>query len=285
MEKECNHDCGSCGENCSERKTDKSSFLKKPHPESRIKRVIGVISGKGGVGKSSVTALLATALSDRGMKTAVLDADITGPSIPKAFGISGRAQVAEGAMYPAFTPKGIQIMSINMLLEKETEPVIWRGPILGGVVQQFWTDVVWTDVDVMLVDMPPGTGDVPLTVFQSIPLDGLVVVTSPQQLVSMIVEKAIHMSEKMDIPLLGIVENYAYFKCPDCGKVHKLFGEGNIEELARESGIKNLVKLPIDPAFAKAFDAGKVEEEEYAAMEIIRDSFVTGLLESLAIQK
>ena len=219
-----------------------------------MSEVIVITSGKGGVGKSTVTALIATMLQKRGYKTAILDADITGPSIPKIFGVHDRAEIVEGAMYPAFTHTGIQIMSSNLILDHETDPVIWRGPIVAGVVQQFWTDVVWTDVDVMLIDMPPGTGDVPLTVYQSIPLDGLVVVTSPQQLVSMIVEKAIHMSEMMDIPILGLVENDSYYTCPDCGKKHFIYGESKIEEMATQFGIENVVRLPILPKLAEEFD-------------------------------
>ncbi len=281
MSESCNHNCDSCGENCSERKSGTAGFLKQPHPESRIKKVIGVISGKGGVGKSSVTSLLAAAMADRGLHTAILDADITGPSIPKAFGITEKVKVEENVMYPAFTKKGIQIMSINMLLDKESDPVIWRGPILAGVVQQFWSEVIWTDVDVMLVDMPPGTGDVPLTVFQSLPLDGLIVVTSPQQLVSMIVEKAVRMSREMDIPILGIVENFSCFKCPDCGKEHLIFGESRIEETAKRMGVENLLRLPIEPAFAKAVDTGKTEDEDYETAELVKKEFLQGILNSL----
>ena len=262
MSENCTHNCDTCGASCGDRNTQQkgtNSFLKSPHPESRIKYVIGVASGKGGVGKSTVTSLIATILQKKGYKTAILDADITGPSIPKMFGIHDRAEIVEGAMYPAFTHTGIQIMSANLILDHETDPVVWRGPIVAGVVQQFWTDVVWTDVDVMLIDMPPGTGDVPLTVYQSIPLDGLVVVTSPQQLVSMIVEKAIHMSEMMDIPILGLVENDSYYTCPDCGKKHFLYGESNIEEMAAQFGIETVVRLAILPKLAEDFDKGEAE--------------------------
>ncbi|MGN0413050.1 MAG: P-loop NTPase [Lachnospiraceae bacterium] len=262
MSEKCTHNCDSCGANCGDRNTlqkGANSFLKAPHPESKIKYVIGVASGKGGVGKSTVTALIATMLQKRGYQTAILDADVTGPSIPKVFGVHGKAEIVEGAMYPVFTHTGIQIMSTNLILDQETDPVVWRGPIVAGVVQQFWTDVVWTDVDVMLIDMPPGTGDVPLTVYQSIPLDGLVVVTSPQQLVSMIVEKAIHMSEMMDIPLLGLVENDSYYICPDCGKKHFIYGESKLEETAAQFGIENVVRLPILPKLAEDFDQGEAE--------------------------
>ena len=286
MAENCNHDCNSCGQDCSERgqHMDKSAFLQKPHPESSIKHVIGVVSGKGGVGKSSVTSLLATALTNKGLNVAILDADITGPSIPKAFGIGREAQMVENALYPAFTAKGTQIMSVNMLLDNETDPVLWRGPIVAGMVKQFWTDVIWSDVDVMLVDMPPGTGDVPLTVFQSLPLDGVVLVTSPQRLVSMIVEKAVNMARKMDVPVLGIVENYSYMECPDCGKQLSIFGESNVDDLAKQWDIKNVVKLPIEPAFANAFDAGQIEDGRYKNLDRINESFVDELMKSFSIQ-
>lgn len=282
MSETCTHNCDSCGANCGDRNTQqkgKNSFLKVPHPESKIKYVIGVASGKGGVGKSTVTALIAAMLQKRGYKTAILDADITGPSIPKVFGVHDRAEIVEGAMYPAFTHTGIQIMSSNLILDHETDPVIWRGPIVAGVVQQFWTDVVWTDVDVMLVDMPPGTGDVPLTVYQSIPLDGLVVVTSPQQLVSMIVEKAIHMSEMMDIPILGLVENDSYYTCPDCGKKHFIYGESKIEEMATQFGIENVVRLPILPKLAEDFDKGEAESFDTSLLGEEVQEFLNKMME------
>ena len=251
----CNHDCSSCGESCSERD------LRAPaNAQSNIKKVIAVVSGKGGVGKSTVTSSLAVAMARRGKKVAVLDADITGPSIPTAFGIHERATGTDDGINPAVTAGGIKAMSLNLLTANETDPVIWRGPVIAGVVTQFWTDVVWGDVDYMFVDMPPGTGDVPLTVFQSLPVDGIVVVTSPQDLVSMIVTKAVNMAHMMNVPILGIVENYSYFQCPDCGKQHAIFGESNIEAVAAGLGIPVLAKLPMDPAVAAAFDSGKIEE-------------------------
>ena len=253
----CNHDCSSCGESCSERD------LRAPaNAQSNIKKVIAVVSGKGGVGKSTVTSSLAVAMARRGKKVAVLDADITGPSIPTAFGIHERATGTDDGINPAVTAGGIKAMSLNLLTANETDPVIWRGPVIAGVVTQFWTDVVWGDVDYMFVDMPPGTGDVPLTVFQSLPVDGIVVVTSPQDLVSMIVTKAVNMAHMMNVPILGIVENYSYFQCPDCGKQHAIFGESNIEAVAAGLGIPVLAKLPMDPAVAAAFDSGKIEEFE-----------------------
>ena len=251
----CNHDCSSCGESCSERD------LRAPaNAQSNIKKVIAVVSGKGGGGKSTVTSSLAVAMARRGKKVAVLDADITGPSIPTAFGIHERATGTDDGINPAVTAGGIKAMSLNLLTANETDPVIWRGPVIAGVVTQFWTDVVWGDVDYMFVDMAPGTVDVPLTVFQSLPVDGIVVVTSPQDLVSMIVTKAVNMAHMMNVPILGIVENYSYFQCPDCGKQHAIFGESNIEAVAAGLGIPVLAKLPMDPAVAAAFDSGKIEE-------------------------
>ncbi len=226
---------------------------------SSIKRVIAVVSGKGGVGKSTVTASLAAAMAKRGKKVAVLDADITGPSIPTAFGVHQRATGSDEGIDPAVTPGGIKLMSLNLLAANETDPVIWRGPVIAGVVTQFWTDVVWGDVDYMFVDMPPGTGDVPLTVFQSLPVDGIIVVTSPQDLVSMIVSKAVNMAKMMSIPLLGVIENYSYYQCPDCGAKHAIFGESRLDEVARELALPILARLPIDPTVAAAFDAGKME--------------------------
>ncbi len=255
----CTHDCGSCGQNCGERKQDPQSFLEKPHELSQIKRVIGVVSGKGGVGKSLVTSMMAVLLNRRGHKTAILDADITGPSIPKAFGIREKAQGSEAGLFPGRSKTGIGVMSVNMLLEEETTPVIWRGPVIAGVVKQFWTDVIWDEVDFLFVDMPPGTGDVPLTVFQSIPLDGIIVVTSPQELVSVIVEKAVRMAEMMNIPILGLVENMSYAVCPDCGKEIRVFGESHLDEVAARHGLAVLGRLPMDPALAKVVDQGVVE--------------------------
>lgn len=261
MSESCTHDCSSCGESCSER-TQPQSLQEPCNQLSHIKKVIAVVSGKGGVGKSSVTASLAAAMRARGRAVGILDADITGPSIPKAFGIHERATGSELGIYPVNTKTGIEIMSLNLLTADETEPVIWRGPVIAGTVKQFWTEVIWGDVDYLFVDMPPGTGDVPLTVFQSLPVDGIIVVTSPQDLVSMIVTKAVKMAEMMDIPILGLVENYSYFRCPDCGKEHAIFGESRVDQVADQLGLKVLAKLPIDPALAAACDAGKVEELE-----------------------
>ena len=259
---ECTHDCSSCSADCGSRD------LRAPaNSRSNIKKVIAVVSGKGGVGKSTVTASLAVAMAQRGHKVAVLDADITGPSIPTAFGIHEKATGDDTALFPAVTPSGIKVMSLNLLTANETDPVIWRGPVIAGVVTQFWTDVVWGDVDYMFVDMPPGTGDVPLTVFQSLPVDGIIVVTSPQDLVSMIVSKAVHMAEMMSIPVLGLIENYSWYQCPDCGARHAIFGESRLEEVARELGLPILARLPIDPALAAACDAGKVEGAERNYLE------------------
>ncbi len=267
---ECSHDCGSCSANCSERQPE--SLIEKPHELSRINKVIGIVSGKGGVGKSLVTCLSAVLMNRRGFKTAVLDADITGPSVPKAFGLTEKAQGNETAIYPVITKKGIKVMSVNLLLPDETAPVIWRGPIIAGTAKQFWTDVVWDDVDYMFVDMPPGTGDVPLTVFQSIPLDGIIVVTSPQELVSMIVGKAVKMAEMMNVPIIGLVENMSYAVCPDCGKQLKVFGESHIEETADKFGLKVLAKLPIDPETAGLVDMGLLELTESTAADPIADA-------------
>ena len=251
---ECTHDCSSCGADCSSRD------LKAPaNAKSKVKKVIAVVSGKGGVGKSTVTASLAAAMAKRGRKVAVLDADITGPSIPAAFGVHTKAEGSELGIQPAVTPGGIKLMSLNLLTENETDPVIWRGPVIAGVVTQFWTDVVWGDVDYMFVDMPPGTGDVPLTVFQSLPVDGIIVVTSPQDLVSMIVTKAVHMAQMMSIPVLGLIENYSYYQCPDCGAKHAIFGESHLEQEAMQLGLPLLARLPIDPELAAAIDVGKAE--------------------------
>ncbi len=252
---ECNHDCSSCSSKCS----NPESLLAKPHELSSVKKVIAVISGKGGVGKSMTTSLLSVLFNRKGYKTAVLDADITGPSIPKAFGIKTKATGNQAGIFPVSSKTGIDVMSINLLLENETDPVIWRGPVIGGTVKQFWTDVIWSDVDYMFVDMPPGTGDVPLTVFQSIPIDGIIVVTSPQQLVSMVVEKSVKMAEMMNIPVLGIIENYSYLNCPDCNKEIKIFGESNIDEIAKAHSIDVLGKMPIDTQLPKLADNGTIE--------------------------
>ncbi len=267
---ECSHDCGSCSENCSERQPE--SFLAKPHELSNIKKVIGVVSGKGGVGKSLVTCMSAVLMNRRGFNTAILDADITGPSVPKAFGIKEKAKGNENEIYPVITKKGIKVMSLNLLVPNDTDPVIWRGPIIAGTAKQFWTDVVWDDVDYMFVDMPPGTGDVPLTVFQSIPLDGIIVVTSPQELVSMIVGKAVKMANMMNVPIIGVVENMSYALCPDCGKHINVFGESHIEQTVKDFGLKVLAKLPIDPEIARLVDNGLLELMETDAADPIVDA-------------
>lgn len=255
---ECTHDCSSCAQNCASR-TEPQDLHEKLNELSSVKKVIAVVSGKGGVGKSLVTAAMAVELNRRGHKTAVLDADITGPSVPKAFGITERAKGSDFGIIPETTKTGIDIMSINLLLENTTDPVVWRGPVISGTVKQFWTEVIWKDVDYMFVDMPPGTGDVPLTVFQSIPLDGIIVVASPQELVSMIVSKAVKMAELMNIPILGLVENMSYFKCPDCGKEHQIFGDSHIDEIAEKFGTRVLAKVPIDEALRKSVDTGTIE--------------------------
>ena len=236
-----------------------TEFTAKPHEMSAIKKVIGVMSGKGGVGKSAVTSMLAVTMKRKGYKVAILDADITGPSIPKAFGLSTKAKGSEHGMLPVTSKTGIEIMSINLLLQKETDPVIWRGPLVGNTVKQFWTDVIWGEIDFMFIDMPPGTGDVSLTVFQSIKLDGLIVVTSPQDLVSMVVSKAVRMAEKMNIPVLGLVENMSYFQCPDCKSIHRLFGESKLEKTAKEHGLEVLAQIPVDPRISAACDRGMIE--------------------------
>lgn len=259
MSENCNQSCSSCGEDCTDRKEAKTDFREKPHELSVIKKVIGIVSGKGGVGKSSVTSMLAVTMKRLGHHVAILDADVTGPSIPKAFGIKEKATGSELGIYPLKSKTGIDIMSINLLLENDTDPVLWRGPILGNTVKQFWTDVIWDDVDYMFIDMPPGTGDVPLTVFQSLAIDGIIIVTSPQELVSMIVSKAVKMAEMMNIPVLGLVENMSYFKCPDNGKEYKLFGESHIDEFAEKHNLKVLAKLPIDPRISAACDTGMIE--------------------------
>ncbi len=252
----CNHNCSSCGSDCSERK---ESFLEATNEFSHVKKVIGVISGKGGVGKSMVTSLLAVLMKRQGYQTAILDADITGPSIPKAFGVKEKAKGNETGILPNETTMGIKMMSVNLLLPDETDPVIWRGPVIAGTVKQFWTDVIWEDVDYMFVDMPPGTGDVPLTVFQSLPVDGIVIVTSPQELVSMIVGKAVKMAKRMNIPILALVENMSYAVCPDCGKELKIFGESHLDEIAKEYEIEHTAKLPIDSKLSAAMDKGSIE--------------------------
>ena len=255
---ECTHDCSTCGSSCGER-TEPQSLLQPLNSASRVGKVIAVVSGKGGVGKSMVTSMLAVLMQRRGYKTAILDADITGPSIPKAFNVHGNCYQSENGIEPLESHTGIKIMSINLLLEKETEPVLWRGPVIAGVVNQFWTDVHWGDVDYMFVDMPPGTGDVPLTVFQSLPVDGVIVVASPQELVSMIVAKAVNMAEMMKVPMLGIVENMSYIVCPDCGKHISVFGNSHVDEVAAKHHLPVLAKCPIDPQLAALSDAGMIE--------------------------
>ena len=254
----CSHDCGNCSAICGER-TAPQSLIAPMNQHSDVRHVIGIVSGKGGVGKSLVTSLLASAVAREGKKTAILDADITGPSIPKVFGVSEKAMGSEDGIFPALTKKGQRIMSINLLLEDESSPVVWRGPVIAGTVKQFWTDVIWGDVDYMFVDMPPGTGDVPLTVFQSLPLSGIIIVTSPQELVSLIVEKAAKMADMMDIPVLGLIENMSYISCPDCGKKIEIFGKSHAGEIAMAHGVPLLAQLPIDPKVAAACDAGDIE--------------------------
>lgn len=258
----CDHNCGGCGQDCSAR-----DIHEKLHPKSRIRKVIGIVSGKGGVGKSLVTSMMAVAMTKKGKRAAILDADITGPSIPKAFGLKGRVTGEENEIYPMVSRDGVQVMSINFLLEKETDPVVWRGPIIAGAVKQFWSDVVWEDVDYMFVDMPPGTGDVPLTVFQSLDICGIIVVATPQELVGMIVEKAVKMASMMSVPVVGLVENMSYVKCPDCGKEIKLFGDSKVDAVAAAYNVPVLARLPIDPAVAAAVDAGCVENVDVSAMD------------------
>ena len=266
MSEECTHDCSTCSSNCGSK--DPQSLLVAPHPNSKIGKVIGVVSGKGGVGKSMVTDLLAVEFARRGYHCGILDADITGPSIPKAFGITEKAQGNETTIFPVKSKKyGVDIMSINVLLENESDPVVWRGPVIGGTVRQFWSDTLWDNVDYLFVDMPPGTGDVALTVFQNIPIDGIVVVTSPQDLVSMIVGKAMKMASLMNIPVLGLVENMSYALCPDCGKKIHVFGESHISEIAEEYHVPVLAQMPINPALASACDNGTVEDLDCSYLE------------------
>ena len=254
-------DCAGCAhaDSCGSKPQD----MREPaNPFSHVNKVIAVVSGKGGVGKSMVTASLARIMREQGFSVGILDADITGPSIPKMYGIHETAKGSDEGIFPSVAKDGTKVMSVNLLLEHESDPVIWRGPIIAGVVKQFWTDVMWGELDYLFVDMPPGTGDVPLTVFQSLPVDGLLVVTSPQDLVSMIVTKAVHMAQMMSIPVLGLIENYSYFQCPDCGAKHSIFGESSLEQEASKLGLPLLAKLPIDPKVAAAFDAGKIESLE-----------------------
>lgn len=269
MSEECTHDCGSCGSDCGER-TEPQKVRNANN--INVKKVIAVVSGKGGVGKSLVTSMLAVKAAKSGLKTAILDADITGPSIPKSFGIKEKATCDEAGtvIYPAVTKKeGIKLMSVNLLIENESDPVIWRGPVIANAVKEFWENVEWQDTDCMFIDCPPGTGDVPLTIFQSLPVDGIIVVTSPQELVSMIVEKAVNMAKMMNIPVLGIVGNMSYFKCPDCGNIHYIYGKSDIEKTAADNGIDTIAKLPMDPETAAKVDAGKAEELDVEALNDI----------------
>jgi len=272
MSENCTHDCGSCSANCASREGGAPDFSAKANAHSRVKKVIGVVSGKGGVGKSMVTSLLSVLLRRRGLQTAILDADITGPSIPKAFGVKEQLMASDEGIYPASSITGIRMVSLNLLLDNETDPVVWRGPVIAGTVKQFWTDVMWGDVDFMFVDMPPGTGDVPLTVFQSLPVDGILIVTSPQELVGMIVEKAVHMAQMMNIPVLGIVENMAYFQCDECGKRHYIFGQSHLAEIAARNDIAVTAQMPMAPALAAACDSGRIEMVEADWLDGVADA-------------
>ncbi len=277
---ECTHDCNSCTANCSSREGGTAQSLKAAlNPQSHVKKVIGIVSGKGGVGKSGVTALLSVMFNRKGYHTAIIDADITGPSIPKSFGISGQHVMGldENVMLPISTETGIDVMSADFFLSTPTDPIIWRGALISNMVCQFWTNVFWNDVDYMFVDMPPGTGDVPLTVFQSLPLDGIILITTPQDLVTMIVEKAVKMATKMDIPIFGIIENMSFFECPDCGKRHYPFGESHIEQTAAEYHIPVLGKLPIDSETARLCDSGKIELTNNIFISDIADALVAAL--------
>ena len=275
MSENCSQNCSSCGEDCPSRsaaKIEKEAL----NPASSVKKVVAVVSGKGGVGKSLVSGLLSVSLNRSGMKTAMLDADITGPSVPKMFGLNSPVVEENGLLKPVRTKTGIDVMSLNLLLEDETSPVVWRGPVIAGTVKQFWTDVFWDNIDVMVVDMPPGTGDVPLTVFQSLPIDGIIVVTSPQDLVSMVVEKAINMASLMNIPVYGIVENMSYIECPDCGKRIEIFGTSNSDKIAGKHGLEILARLPMNASFAELCDSGRIEDvdSDYLgkAVEKIKES-------------
>ena len=267
----CNGNCSSCSSDCGDRKAE--SLLAKLNPRSSVKKVIAVVSGKGGVGKSTITSTLAVAMSRKGYRVGVLDADITGPSAPTAFGVTECQGANEDGLYPALTKGGIQVMSINLLLDNPADPVVWHGPVIAGAVKQFWTDVIWEDVDYLFVDMPPGTGDVPLTVFQSLPVDGIVIVTSPQDLVSMIVSKAVKMANMMHIPVLGFVENYSYLECPDCGKKIEVFGKSHLDEVAEKFNLPILARLPIDPSVAFAYDSG--------LMETVNTDKVSGVIDAI----
>ena len=270
---ECTHDCSTCGVDCPSRNGTQESMLRPANKNSKIGKVIAVVSGKGGVGKSMVTSLLALTMRRRGKSVAIMDADITGPSIPRAFGLkTGIVEGDENGIIPPETATGIKVMSVNLLLDDETSPVVWRGPVISGTVLQFWEDVVWGQTDVMFIDMPPGTGDVPLTIFQSVPLDGIIIVTSPQELVSMIVSKAVNMAKMMNIPVLGLIENMSYVECPDCGRKISVFGEGRTEAYAESVGLPLLDKMPISPELAHMCDIGKLELTPYEWLEASADA-------------
>ena len=264
MAENCTHDCSSCSSNCSSRK--KESMLKAPHAQSSVKKIIGVVSGKGGVGKSLTTSLLASYAQKMGKSVGIMDADITGPSIPHMFGVTERMTGDENGINTVLTPSGMQMVSMNLLLDDETSPVIWRGMVISGTVMQFWTDVIWKDVDLLFIDMPPGTGDVPLTVFQSLPIAGIVIVTTPQDLVKMVVEKAVNMARMMNIPVLGIVENMSYISCPDCGKKMEIFGHSKVEKIAAEYGIPAVAKMPLDARISTLADEGRIEDYDGSAL-------------------
>ncbi len=268
---DCTHDCSSCGENCPSRQ-EPESLIAPQNKMSNVKKVIGVVSGKGGVGKSSVTSMLAVTMQRRNRQAAILDADITGPSIPQCFGVHERASGSDDGIFPAVTKSGIELMSMNLILNRETDPVVWRGPVIAGAIKQFWSDVIWNEVDYMFVDLPPGTGDVPLTVFQSIPLDGIIIITSPQELVSMIVSKAVEMAKLMNVPILGLVENYSYVKCPCCDEIIHVYGESHIDEVAEKYNLKVLGKIPMDPKLASACDKGAIEDFEGSWLDDAADA-------------
>jgi Mrp family chromosome partitioning ATPase len=269
MSENCTHDCSSCGKTCSSRK--KESFLKEPHKQSSIKKVIGVVSGKGGVGKSLTTSLLASLANQSGLSVGIMDADITGPSIPHMFGVTDHATGSEAGIDTVLSPSGIQLMSMNLLLDEATTPVVWRGMVISGTVLQFWTDVIWKDVDLLFIDMPPGTGDVPLTVFQSIPIAGIVIVTTPQDLVKMVVEKAVNMANMMNVPVLGIVENMSYIECPDCAKKIEVFGESKVQKIAQQYGIPSIARMPLDPRISRFADEGRIEDYQTEALGQVFD--------------
>ena len=271
MSESCNHDCNNCSANCASREGEASDFSAPANANSRVKKVIGVVSGKGGVGKSMITSLMSVIMRRRGHSVAILDADVTGPSIPKAFNVHGKLYGSDEGIIPAVSTTGIKMVSLNLLLDNETDPVVWRGPVIAGTVKQFWTDVMWQDVDFMFVDMPPGTGDVPLTVFQSLPVDGILIVTSPQELVGMIVEKAVNMARMMNIPVLGIIENMSYFQCDQCGKQHNIFGESHVAEIAARNGVETTARLPVHPGIAAACDSGTIELVEAPWLEGMAD--------------